>query len=231
MIREQKLEQAREILRALGLPDKQTNQRSGWVFLALSNIKPETHWAQAQDPMLRTVDIIEFISENYGQYYKPNSRETIRRQTLHQFEQARIVDRNRDDPSRSTHSMLNNYALTQPIIEILKLYPNGDWLGSIEGFKDNLTNLKKLYEKKLDKKKIPILLPNGKEIKLSPGKHNKLHADIIHEFCPRFIGCSGIVLYIGDTASSRNEGGKLLVYEQERLESLPISSGLKENWW
>ncbi|HIF9256013.1 TPA: BsuBI/PstI family type II restriction endonuclease [Photobacterium damselae] len=39
---------------------------------------------------------------------------------------------------------------------------------------------------------------------LSPGAYNQLHANIVHEFCPRFIGEGGKVLYIGDTASSRN---------------------------
>ena len=38
----------------------------------------------------------------------------------------------------------------------------------------------------------------------------------------RFIGKSGLVLYIGDTASSRNEGGKLLVLEVTQLEALGV---------
>ncbi len=222
MSKEQKLKEAQELLKALGMPKKQYNQRSGWVFLALANIRPQDEWKHAQAPMLPTVEIMQFIREHYGQDYKPNSRETIRRQTLHQFEQARIVDRNRDDPSRPTNSKDNNYSLNQPIIDVLREYPNGAWQQKIEEYKEDLHNLQELYQRKLDMDKIPVRLPGGQEIKLSPGKHNQLHADIVHEFCPRFIGKSGVVLYIGDTASSRNEGGKLLVLEAAQLEALGV---------
>lgn len=222
MSKEQKLKEAQELLEALGMPKKQYNQRSGWVFLALANIRPQDEWKDAQAPMLPTVEIMQFIREHYVQDYKPNSRETIRRQTLHQFEQARIVDRNRDDPSRPTNSKDNNYSLNQPIIDVLREYPNGAWQQKIEEYKEDLHNLQELYQRKLDMEKIPVRLPGGQEIKLSPGKHNQLHADIVHEFCPRFIGKSGVVLYIGDTASSRNEGGKLLVLEAAQLKALGV---------
>ena len=89
---EKKLEQAKEILKVLGLPQAQYNNRSAWVFLSLVNLKPQDPWSKAKAPLLPTVDIMQFIRDQYGQDYKPNSRETIRRQTLHQFEQARIVE-------------------------------------------------------------------------------------------------------------------------------------------
>ena len=220
--KEEKLQQAQMLLKAFGLPKQQYNNRSAWVFLALANIKPGDDWSRAQAPLLPTVDIMQFIREHYGQDYKPNSRETIRRQTLHQFEQARMVDRNRDDPSRATNSKDNNYSLNQPIIEVLREFPDGQWMAKIEEYKADLQNLQELYRRTLDMQKIPVKLPNGQEIKLSPGKHNQLHADIVHEFCPRFIGEGGIVLYIGDTASSRNEGGKLMVLETGALEALGV---------
>lgn len=220
--RKEKLDQAKEILKALGMPKTQYNNRSGWVFLSLAAIKPEDSWDQAKAPLLPTVDIMQFIREYYGQDYKPNSRETIRRQTLHQFEQARIVDRNRDDPLRPTNSKDNNYSLNDPILTVLREYPTGNWEDRVKKYRKNLPSLKALYAKRIDKKKIPIKLSDGREITLSPGKHNQLHADIIHEFCSRFIGEGGRLLYIGDTASSRNEGGKLMVLESDLLESLGV---------
>jgi len=220
--RKEKLDQAKEILKALGMPKAQHNNRSGWVFLSLAAVKPGDLWDQAKAPLLPTVLIMQFIREYYGQDYKPNSRETIRRQTLHQFEQARIVDRNRDDPSRPTNSKDNNYSLNQPILDVLREYPTGNWKAKVKEYKKNITTLKALYAKKLDKEKIPVTLPDGREIALSPGKHNQLHADIIHEFCPRFVGKGGRILYIGDTASSRNEGGKLMILESDFLESLGV---------
>lgn len=218
----EKLEQAKALLSELGLPKAQCNDRSGWVFLALSNIKPSNNWNAATAPLLPTVNIMEFIRNEYGMDYKPNSRETIRRQTLHQFEQARVVDRNRDDPARATNSKNNNYSLNQPILDILAVYPNGNWKQKVKDYKDSVPELTAQYERQLDLQKIPITFPNGDAVKLSPGKHNKLHADIVHEFCSRFVGADGRLLYIGDTASSRNEGGKLMFVEANYLKSLGV---------
>ena len=126
------------------------------MLLALAGIKPDDDWKFAIAPLLPTVDIMHFIREHYGKDYKPNSRETIRRQTLHQFEQARLVDRNRDKPSRATNSKNNNYSLNQPIIEILKLYPLGGWQTKITEYQDKLIDLTAVYAKELNKKAAPL---------------------------------------------------------------------------
>lgn len=219
----EKLQQAKVLLTALGLPKAQCNDRSGWVFLALANVKPFDSWSAATALLLPTVNIMGFIRNEYSMDYKPNSRETIRRQTLHQFEQARIVDRNRDDPIRPTNSKDNNYSLNQSILDILAVYPDGDWQARVQDYKNAVTELTAQYEHALEIHKIPITLPNGETVKLSPGKHNQLHADIVHDFCARFVGAGGRLLYIGDTASSRKEGGKLMFLEAEYLESLGVT--------
>jgi hypothetical protein len=218
----EKLNEAKALLTALGLPKAQCNDRSAWVFLALANMKPLDEWSSSTAPLLPTVNIMKFIRNEYGMDYESNSREAIRKYTLHQFEQARIIDRNRDDPKRATHDPNNNYSLNQSMLEILAEYPHGGWLRKVQDYKDAVPELKAQYERALDLHKIPISLPSGETITLSPGKHNQLHADIIHEFCSRFIGASGRLLYIGDTASSRKEGGKLMFLEAEYLESLGV---------
>jgi adenine-specific DNA-methyltransferase len=217
-----KLQQAKEILKALGLPPQQSNDRSGWVFLALANIKPQDSWSLASAPLLPTVGIMEFIRNEYDKDYKANSRETIRRQTLHQFDQASIVQRNRDNPNRATNSKDNNYSLNPSILEILHAYPDGNWESFVQKFLLQVPSLQAKYEKILDKAKIPLTLNDGSMIKLSPGPHNQLHADVIHQFCPRFIGEAGKVLYIGDTASSRNEGGKFMFLDIPLLNSIGV---------
>jgi hypothetical protein len=219
---QEKLTQAKQILVSLGLPKQQCNDRSAWVLLSLANVKPTDSWQEATAPLLPTVYIMAFIRNQYGMDYKPNSRETIRRQTLHQFEQARIVDRNRDNPARPTNSKDNNYSLNQHIIDILVQFPQGNWLDKVQEYKATTATLQAQYERQLNKHKIPITLADNSVINLSPGKHNQLHADIIHQFCSRFIGESGKLLYIGDTASSRNEGGKLMHLESEYLLTLGV---------
>jgi len=62
-------------------------------------------------------------------------------------------------------------------------------------------------------KKIPVRFPNGSKIKLSPGEHNRIEADIIEKFAPRFApGAS--VTYIADTA---NKGLYLAKDEFEKI--------------
>ena len=223
MSKKAKLSEAKALLKALGLPPKQHNDRSGRVFLALANVTPTDKWSAATAPLLPTVDIMAFIRDHYGKSYKPNTRETIRRGTLHQFEQARIVDRNRDNPERATNSKDNNYSLNQPILDILSVYPNEGWQEKVKDFRRQVGALTAQYERQRDLKKIPVTLPDGSTITLSPGKHNQLHADIVHQFCPRFVGDGGQVLYIGDTASSRrDEGGKFMVLHEKELEDIGV---------
>ena len=103
-----KLDEAKEILAAFGLPPKQQNDRSARVLLSMAHVKPDTSWNDATNTLIRIHDIIEFIAQYYDFQYAENSRETIRRQSIHQFEQAGIVVRNPDDPQRPTNSGLNS---------------------------------------------------------------------------------------------------------------------------
>lgn len=121
-----KVLEAQEILKSLKLKPAQTNERSARVLLALAGISPTEKWENASTKLMTVRNILDFIREYYFNYAE-NSRETIRRQSLHQFEQASIVIRNLDDPARPTNSSLNNYSLSPQIINILKEYPNGNW--------------------------------------------------------------------------------------------------------
>lgn len=221
--KEQKISEACELLKELGLPKEQTNDRSALVLLSLAKISPSDSWSNATEHMYTTRHIMDFISEEYNVEYKPNTRETIRRQTLHQFEQAFIVERNADDPSRATNSPKNNYKITPILLRILHQYPHGAWKEAVGLYLEEIGSLKEKYAKRLEFTRIPIRLPNGTEVKLSPGEHNELHRDIVQEFTPRFIKGEPELLYIGDTASSRgSEGGKLLHVAERKLLDLGI---------
>jgi BsuBI/PstI restriction endonuclease HTH domain len=95
-----KTDEAVRILAAFGLPRAQQNQRSALTLLALANVSPRGSWQKVDRPALRIWDIMAFMRQKYKKDYAANSRETIRRQTIHQFEQARLVNRNADDPAR-----------------------------------------------------------------------------------------------------------------------------------
>ena len=81
-----KVDEAVEILKGLSLPKQQQNLRSALTLLALARLSKSDAWIMTARPLLRTVDVMAWMSAKYGKTYKPNSRETIRRQTLHQFD-------------------------------------------------------------------------------------------------------------------------------------------------
>ena len=210
-----KIEDTQNILKSIGLPPKQYNEGSALTLLALSNIKEEDSWVNAEAVRLRIHDILIFIKENYGKSYAENSRETIRRQVIHQFEQARVVDKNPDNPSLATNSPRSHYALTDAMLILIRSYGSSDWVDNLETFKSNHNALLEIYQKKRQMEMIPVHLPDDKELKLSPGKHNLLQAKIIEEFAPRFASGSQLV-YLGDTAN------KMLYLDDNLLNELNV---------
>lgn len=108
-----KIQEAQVILRELGLPDAQQNEISGYTLLALCNIKENDKWSKAfRQSHGVSKGIMNFISENYQKEYAPNTRETFRRQVLHQFVQAGIADYNPDIPDLPVNSPRAHYAIS-----------------------------------------------------------------------------------------------------------------------
>lgn len=212
---ERKIQEAVEILTSLGLPRAQRNERSALTLLALANIKKRDAWKNAGQPLLRIWDIMGFIRDHYRKDYAANTRETIRRQTIHQFEQARIVDRNPDDPNRPTNSGKNVYALTNEALEILRLYGSLRFEATVAEFIQKFGSLQAAYQSSRSTNRVPLRVADGSTVYLSPGMHNKLQVAVIEEFGPRFAP-GAAVLYVGDTAV------KHIVWETEQLAALRI---------
>lgn len=197
-----KREDAKEILKSLGLPMQQQNERSCLTLLALAGLEEETPWSKAKRPLLRVWDIMGWMRDKYGKDYAANSRETIRRQTVHQFEQARIIDKNPDDPTRPTNSGDTRYQLTKDAADVLRTFERGDFTKKCEKFLERHGSLTKAYERARKLHKVPVTLPDGTKVELSPGIHNELQRLIVEEFAPRFAPGS-VVVYLGDTAKKR----------------------------
>ena len=95
---------ARQLLAALGFASGQTNERSARVFVALLGLKPDDDWHFAANPMMGVRAIADWIRGHWEFDYAENSRESIRRFTLHQFIDAGMVILNEDDPARPTQA-------------------------------------------------------------------------------------------------------------------------------
>lgn len=210
-----RVKQAQEILKSLGLPARQCNEISAITFLALANIGKGDPWDSATAQRLRIHDVLVFAQTKLRKKYAENTRENIRRQVIHQFEQARIVDRNPDDPSLPTNSPRTHYALTNEIIALVHSFGTKSWPAKAKEFRDGRTTLVEMYAKKRKRNLIPAKLPSGEILHLSPGKHNKLQVAIIEEFAPRFAP-DPVVVYVGDTAQ------KMLYLDRKTLKSLGL---------
>ena len=69
---------------SLGLPRAQQNERSALCLLALLDLTPGKTWAKAGNPLIGITPIMDWAREHYQTDYAPNTRETFRRQTMHQ---------------------------------------------------------------------------------------------------------------------------------------------------
>lgn len=197
-----KREEALEVIRCLGLPRQQQNERSSLTLLALAGLKEEDRWSKTSRPLLRIWDIMDWMRDHYGKNYAANSRETIRRQTVHQFEQARLIDRNPDDPSRPTNSGQTVYQLTPEAADLLKSYGKRTFESKCRSFIESHGSLSVAYQRARKLVQVPVTLPDGSRIELSPGIHNELQRLVVEEFAPRFAPES-VVVYLGDTAEKR----------------------------
>ncbi len=58
---EQKIQDALNILHALGLPRQQLNDRSALTILSLLALEPETAWVDASDPLMGITPMMDFF--------------------------------------------------------------------------------------------------------------------------------------------------------------------------
>lgn len=181
------------ILESLGFPKAQLKDLCGYVLLALCGIGPNSSWSEVSNKWIRIHDIIQFLSEQYNKEYAENSRETIRKEALHHFRMAAIIE----DNGVPTNSPNYRYRITDEFLALLTTRDTVNWKHNLDEFIESHSYIISIYESKRKMQKIPILI-NGNEFSLSLGNHNELQKAILEEFAPRFAPVSKC-LYIGDT--------------------------------
>lgn len=189
---------ALSILKALGLPRAQLNERSAFSLLALLNLTPDKGWADAEAPLIGITPIMDWVKKHYKKKYAPNTRETVRRQTMHQFVAAGIALYNPDHPSRPVNSPKAVYQISPEALTVLKTFGKKLWTKNLAEFLEKSKSLTKLYARERKMKLIPVQIAPGWEIKLSPGDHSELIKALIEEFGSRFVP-DGKLVYAGDT--------------------------------
>jgi len=200
LLAQQKIQEALKILDALGLPKGQMNERSALTLLALLDLKPGDFWENAGNPLMGITPIMDFIKDRYGKTYAPNTRETIRRQTIHQFVDAGIAVPNPDRPDRPVNSPKWVYQIEPDALELVRSFDSSKWETSLSSYLEKRKTLAARYAKEREMRKIPLTVNGDKKILLTPGRHSHLIKDIIEQFGPRFAPGSE-VLYVGDTGA------------------------------
>jgi len=209
-----KINEAIKVLKLLAFPREQTNERSALTLLALLNLKPNHKWSQANPTLIGITPIMEFIKENYKKEYAPNSRETIRRFTVHQFEQAGIVIANPDRP-RPTNSPNYVYRIEENFLKLIKDFKTANWANSLKNYLSSVKTLSSLYAQKRELQKVPLRVNEKIGIYLSAGGQNKLVENIIKEFCEYFTP-NGELVYVGDTQK------KWAYFDEELLKKIGV---------
>lgn len=217
---QEKIDQALDIIIKLGMPKAQQNERSALTFLALLNIKANDNWNTASTPLMGVTPIMNWCYENYGKEYAPNTRETFRRQTLHQFVDGGICLYNPDKPSRPVNSPKACYQITPEVHNLVSSYGEANWTELLSKFLVNKETLVKQYAMKRKVEMIPLSINNEISVKLSPGSHSQLIHDIVTKFGPIFAP-GAEVIYLGDT------GAKQEFFNENRLKELGVTVNKK----
>lgn len=192
------IEAAKQAIVSLGLPRGQQNERSALCLLALLDLTPDKTWAEAKNPLLGITPIMDWAREHYGKDYAPNTRETVRRQTMHQFVAAGIAESNPDDRGRPTNSPKTVYQIEPATLALLRTFGTPNWHDNLRDYLVQRETLAAQYAMQRAQNRVPVQIAPGKQIALSPGKHSELIRAIIEEFAPRFAPGSTLV-YVGDT--------------------------------
>jgi hypothetical protein len=195
---------------------KQRNETAAYTLLAMLDLRPNAPWEDAQAPLHGITPVIDFVAGAYGVRYAPNTRETIRDDAVKFFVEAGLLLRNPDDPNRPTNSGKTVYQIEPSALALLRKFGAKQWAPALEKYLASRESIKHEIARKRNLARVPVTLPDGSQVALSPGGQNPLIKAIIEHFCPAFAP-GGIVIYIGDTEN------KFVHLEAEGLKSLGVT--------
>ena len=210
-----KIDDALDILKQLEVPKEQQNERSALTLLALLGHKPETRWNQSTSVLIGITQMMDWFRDHFGVTYAPNTRETVRRLTIHQFVEMGIAIANPDQPDRAINSPNYSYEIEPSALELFRLYGKREWKKALSTYKQNVQTLRVLHHKEREMNRIKVTLPDGRKKWLSSGGQNVLISTIINDFCPRYTP-GGYICYLGDA------GEKMTNEEHHYFEDLGV---------
>ena len=195
--KQRKLQEAVHVLRQLGFGPRQSNDTAAYTLLACLDLSPQKSWAEASDPLIGITPMIEFIDRHYGVHYAPNTRETIRDEAVKHFVEAGLLVRNPDDAMRPTNSGRTVYQVEPSALKLIRCYGTLEWPTCLDAYLKSRKRILGELRRRRELSRIPVRLPSGKTVSISPGGQNPLIKQVIEVMCPRFAP-GGVIVYIGD---------------------------------
>ena len=126
-----KKQESKKVLELLGMPTEQQSDICCYSLLALLNLSPSSSWSAATNEWTRIHDILAFLRKNYrGARYAENSRETFRKQAMHHFRTAAIIE----DNGVATNSPNYRYRVTPEALSLFKVFGTGLWDAALAKF-------------------------------------------------------------------------------------------------
>lgn len=150
-----KLILVKELLKQLDMPIKQQSNICCLTLLSMAKLRMQDKWKKASNDWLRIHDVIAFIAENYNITYAENSRETFRKQAMHPFRTAAIIE----DNGVSTNSPNYRYRITPEFLTVISSInekQNIEDNKALKLFLSKHDTLSKIYASKRMIRKIPV---------------------------------------------------------------------------
>lgn len=158
---------ALQILALLGLPRPQQNERSALCLLALLNLTPGKPWSMAEAPLMGITPIMDWAREHYAKDYAPNTRETVRRQSIHQFIAAGLALYNPDKPDRPVNSPMAVYQIEPAALALLRTFGTSAWSDNLQVYLSERGSLAARYANEREQTCVPVRIAPGQQIALS----------------------------------------------------------------
>ena len=154
-----KIELAKDLLERIGMPTAQQSTLCCLTLLAMANVRKDGTFQSATNDWIRIHDVISFIDKEYGVVYAENSRETFRKQAMHHFRTAAIIE----DNGKATNSPNYRYRLTGEFLRVVQSIKEPDGTSvcedddfEIQSFISRHQSLKDIYASKKQMQKIML---------------------------------------------------------------------------
>ncbi|NLC82572.1 MAG: hypothetical protein GX748_15445, partial [Lentisphaerae bacterium] len=164
-----------QVLSELGFPRAQQNERSALCLLCLLGLTRDKTWAQASNPLMGITPIMDWARRYYQKKYAPNTRETIRRQTMHQFVDAGIAVYNPDDSARPVNSPYAVYQIDRSALNLLRTFGSPEWEANLKSYLADRPTLSEKNSQRRAFKKIPVEIAPGQYASGEAAVSRRLH--------------------------------------------------------